>query len=321
MGKQYSHIQPSDRLTIYNLLFDGHAIQEIAKAIGYHKATVYRELHRNSGKTGYRPDLASQSYVIRRQYKPNKLDRNPELKNFLIEKLKLGWSPELIAGRLKQQAGRCIISHETIYRYIYSPEGIKLKLYQTLLKKRRFRYPRIKRRRQTIANARKRPIKERDAEINGRDAIGHWEGDLILFSHTKTNLFTLRERKSRLIVAIKNRTRQSQSTVRTLIGYMKNNFKYTMQSLTLDNDTAFAQHEHIENELKAKVYFCEPYKSYQKGGIENANKLLRTKLPLQTNIDRFKQDEIDIIVKGFNDRPMKCLGYQTPNEAFYRAFN
>jgi IS30 family transposase len=249
------------------------------------------------------------------------LDRNPELKNFLIEKLKLGWSPELIAGRLTHQAGRCIISHETIYRFIYSPAGIKLKLYQMLLKKRRFRYPRIKRRRQTIANSRKRPIKERDAAINTRNASGHWEGDLILFSHTKTNLFTLRERKSRLIVAIKNGSRYSQSTANTLIGYMKNTFKVPMQSLTLDNDTAFAQHEHIESEMKTKVYFCEPYKSYQKGGIENANRLLRTKFPLQTDIDRFEQEEIDTIVKSFNDRPMKCLGYQTPNETFYRRLN
>jgi IS30 family transposase len=178
MGKHYRHIQPSDRLKIYELLFDGHAISAIAETIGYHKAIIYRELLRNSGKTGYRPDFVSQAYVIRRQYKPNKLDRNPELKNFLIEKLKLGWLPELIAGRLKHQAGRCIISHETIYRFIYSPAGMKLKLYQMLLKKRRFRYPRIKRRRQTIANSRKRPIKERDAAINTRNASGHWEGDL-----------------------------------------------------------------------------------------------------------------------------------------------
>jgi IS30 family transposase len=72
---------------------------------------------------------------------------------------------------------------------------MKLKLYQMLLKKRRFRYPRIKRRRQTIANSRKRPIKERDAAVNTRNASGHWEGDLILFSHTKTNLLLYAKEK------------------------------------------------------------------------------------------------------------------------------
>jgi len=320
MGKHYKHLQPKDRLKIYELLFTGQAIAAIAKLIGYHKSTLYRELQRNSSKIGYRPDYASQSYVIRRQYNPSKLDRNPELKDFVIEKLTMGWSPELIAGRLKQQSGRCIISHETIYRYIYSPAGMKLKLYQKLLKKRKFRYPRIKRRRQTIANARKKSIKERDFRVNARKTLGHWEGDLILFKHTKTNLFTLRERKSRLMVAIKNKSRHSQSTANTLIGYMKNHFKKRLRSLTLDNDTAFAQHENIEDEMKTKIYFCEPYKSYQKGGIENANRLLRTQLPLQTNIDRFEQTEIDKIVKNFNDRPMKCLHYRTPNEVFYESF-
>jgi IS30 family transposase len=320
MGKKYCHLQPKDRLKIYELLFEGESIPAIAHAIGYHKSTLYRELERNSSKVGYRPDFASQAYVVRRQYKPNKLDKNPALKTFLIEKLKMGWSPELIAGRLKQQSGRCLISHETIYRYIYSPAGIKLKLHQSLQKKRKFRYPRIKRRRQTIAKARKRSIKERGAYVDERGTFGHWEGDLILFRHTKTNLFTLRERKSRLMVAIKNPSRHAHSTANILVNYMKNNFVNPMKSLTLDNDTAFAQHENIEKEMKTQVYFCEPYKSYQKGSIENANCLLRTQLPLQTNIDSLEQDKIDNIVKSFNNRPMKCLGYQTPHEVFYEAF-
>src|SRR3990167_6123466 len=235
MGKKYSHIQPKDRLKIYELLFKGHPIPGIANELGYHKATIYRELQRNSSKIGYRPDIASQAYIVRRQYKPNKFDKQPELLKHVIDKLKEGWSPELIAGRLKQQKGYCVVSHETIYRYIYSPQGMKLKLYKLLIKQRRFRYPRIKRRRQTIANARKTPIKERDVEINQRKSIGHWEGDLVLFRNTKTNLFTLRERKSRLIVAIKNDSRKPLATVNTLISYMKNNFHNAMQTLTLDN--------------------------------------------------------------------------------------
>lgn len=255
--------------------------------------------------------------MFRRQSKASVLDKDSELRNFMIDKLKQGWSPELIAGRLKQDNGYCVISHETIYRYIYSSKGMKLKLYKMLLKKRKFRYPRIKRRRQAIANSRKTSIKERETEIDYRKTMGHWEGDLVIFRKTKTNLFTLRERKSRLIVAIKNQTRNSISTANTLINYMQQNFSKSIKSLTLDNDVSFAKHMDIEKQMNTKVYFCEPYKSYQKGAIENANRLLRRKLPLPTNIDILGQDKIDEIVNTFNKRPMKCLNYKTPHEVFY----
>jgi transposase, IS30 family len=319
MGKCYRHIQPSDRLKIYELLFQGHSIDGIAQEIGFHRSTLYRELERNSCKFGYRPDVASQQYLSRRQ-RPTKLTSNLELREFVITKLKEGWSPDSIAGRLKANLNQCIISTETIYRFIYSEQGMKLKLYRHLMKKRRFRYPRIKRRRKTIANALKKPIKERDEEINQRQSYGHWEGDLLLFKHTKTNLFTLRERKSRFIIAIKNQSRQAQSTTNALLKYMKASLKKTMKSLTLDNDPAFALHQEITAKTKSNIYFCEPYKSYQKGAIENANKLLRTKLPRQTKIDGLEQNQIDEIVKKLNDRPMKCLQYQTPKEVFDQAF-
>lgn len=319
MGNRYRHIQPKDRLTLYELLFKGYAIADIANTIGFHRSSVYRELNRNSCPSGYRPDWACQQYVARRQ-RPTKFDHNAELKTWVIEKLKQGWSPDAIAGRLKKHAERCIVSRETLYRYVYSKEGIQLKLYRYLQQKRRFRYPRIKRRKRTIAQSQKRPISERDAKINQRKAFGHWEGDLLLFQHTKTNLFTLRERKSRFVIAIKNQSRKAKSTANTLLKYMRYQLDKTINTLTLDNDTAFALHEHIAQSLKADIYFCEPYKSYQKGAVENANKLIRTKLPKRTKIDKLEQQNIDKITQNFNDRPMRCLGYQTPKEVFLKAF-
>lgn len=163
-------------------------------------------------------------------------------------------------------------------------------------------------------------IKQRASSINERQSFGHWEGDLLLFQQTKTNLLTLRERKSQFVIAIKNQSRQAKSTTNALLKYMRKNLHKTMKSLTLDNDPAFALHEQIADQTKASVYFCEPYKSYQKGAIENANKLIRTKLPKQTKIDQWEQKDIDKIIKNFNDRPMKCLDYQTPKEVFLKAF-
>jgi IS30 family transposase len=299
----------------------GFAIQEIAEQLGYHRATLYRELERNSCQYGYRPDWASQQALLRRRNRMvAKLDKNQKLKQFVLEKLEKGWSPQQISGRLNREAGRTIICHESLYQYIYSRQGQALKLFKYLRKKRCFRYPRIKRRRFNKFESQKNSIKERPAHIDSRETLGHWEGDLILFRRKKTNLFTLRERKTRLIVAIKNASRKARSTTNTLLNYMKRSQYKTIKSLTLDNGVAFSLHEEIAQNLKANVYFCEPYKSYQKGGIENANRLLRTKFPKRMDIDQIEQFEIDKIVNSLNDRPMKCLNYATPNEAFFKYF-
>ena len=321
MTEHYRHLQAEDRVILYELINQGCAIQDIANVIGCHKTTIYRELHRNSSELGYRPDMAHQQYRQRIYDKRvSLLERPSELKSFIINKLKDSWSPELISGYLKRKAGRNIISHETIYRFIYSKTARHLKLYRYLYKKRRFRYPRVKRRRRMVMKARKRSIHSRPSSINNRSRYGHWEGDLILFRHTQANLFTLRERKSRLVIALKNSSRHAKSTTKTLVKYMKSSLKKTVKTLTLDNGVEFLDFETMEKKLKALIYFCDPYKSYQKGAIENANRLLRTVFPRSMNTEKLSQQGVDKAVKKLNDRPMKCLDFQTPNEVFFRVF-
>ena len=260
------------------------------------------------------------NYHLRKQNKPTKLERNPLLKHCIIDYLKQGWSPELISGYLKLQAGVPVISHETLYRFIYSSEGKVLKLHRYLMKKRRYRYPRVKRRHNMIVNARKKMISQRPVSINERRYFGHWEGDLILFQHTRTNVLTLRERKSRFILAIKNASRKAEHTTQALLHYRKNQ-STLMETLTLDNGVEFSYHERISEKLKAVVYFCEPYKSYQKGAIENANRSLRQQLPRKLKIDKLDQQAIDNIANRWNNRPMKCLGFRTPTDVFTERSN
>jgi IS30 family transposase len=318
MEKHYRHLTTQDRIQLYEHLFSGEPIDEIANHLGFHKATIYRELARNSNRHGYRPDWAAQQYLARKFRHENKLDKNPELKEFIIARLKERWSPQQISGRLKKSAGQCNISHETIYAYIYSESGKAQKLYQLLQKKRRFRYPRIRRKRQKPAlEAEKIGIIQRGEEINHRKTFGHWEGGLLMFTKHNPHLITLRERKSRYLVAIKNNSRKPQETASILVKYMKKNLGDTMHSLTLDNDNAFAHHSTIANALGASVYFCEPYKSYQKGAIENANRLLRQYLPKKASIEKYTQQDIEMIVDKFNNQPMRCLDYCTPKEVFY----
>lgn len=320
MGKHYRHLTVKDRIRLYELLFEGQALTEIANQLGFHKATIYRELERNSNQHGYRPDWDSQQYLIRKFHHGFKLDKNPALKELVINRLKEGWSPQQIAGRLKKSAGRCLICHETIYAYLYSPCGKAQNLHQLLHKKRRFRYPRIQRKRQkTALEAEKTRINQRNNEINQRQSFGHWEGDLLLFSGQYTHLITLRERQSRYVVAIKNGNRKPQPTADILVSYMKKHGNNQIHSLTLDNDISFTHHPAMAKGLAAEVYFCEPYKSWQKGGIENANGLIRRYLPRKTNIENYSQEDIEKIIDKLNNQPMRCLGYKTPKEAFFEG--
>ena len=125
-----------------------------------------------------------------------------------------------------------------------------------LRKKRKFRYPRIKRRRSNAKKLLKPKIHERPNNINSREEFGHYEGDLILFSKTKTNLITMRERKSRYLVAIKNQNKQADSTAKLIVKHMKQKH---IKSLTLDNGTEFANYAHISESLMIDIYFYKIY--------------------------------------------------------------
>lgn len=175
MRKKYHHLKSEDRLKLYSMLLEGMGLQAVAAELGFHKSTIYREL---------------------RRYQVSKVDKQKDLKAYVIQKLEEGWSPEQISGRLAKEIGYPVVSHEPIYQYIYSPSGKALKLYKHLRKKRSYRYPCIKRKRQK-SNPDKVSIHERAEQVNKRQLFGHWEGDLILFKKTRTNMFTLRERKTR----------------------------------------------------------------------------------------------------------------------------
>lgn len=315
MSKKYKHLDIAARIAIYEQLSKGTPVIEIASIIGCHRATIYRELERNSGKYGYRPEYATRMYDIRRMTKCSmKLDKNPELKKLIIDRLVEGWYPELIAGNINNNAGRALITFSTIYRYIYSAEGKAQKLYKLLQKKRKYRYPRIKRRRARAKAETKTSIHDRPQEISDRSTFGHYEGDLMLFSKTKHNLLTIRERKSRYIMALKNNNRNSQDTCDLIIKHLKK--YYMIKSLTLDNGSEFAKHQKIAEQLECKIYFCDPYKPYQKGAVENANTLIRKMLPRCVNIGSLSQNNINSIIDKFNNRPMKCLDFKTPSQIF-----
>ncbi|MEN9917131.1 MAG: hypothetical protein RLY40_1063 [Pseudomonadota bacterium] len=318
MGKRFNQITKKDRVIINHLLKIGVSKAKIAGQLGFHRSTIYREITRRSNRLGYFPFLHEKKFteIRKREYK---LSKDISLRNYIFDKLQLSWSPEQIAGRLKlENNGRSIICHETIYSYLYSDYGIRNRFYLYLRKKRLFRYPKISRRHRTLIPNRV-PIIERPQEVKNRESLGHWEGDLMVFGkQTKTNLITLRERQSRYMLAIKNKNRKSEGTAKKIIEAFNKLGKHRISSLTLDNGPEFARHEKIAEKLSIKTYFCEPYKSYQKGTIENGNKQLREWFSKNAPIDGILPRTVRSKLKLLNQRPMKCLGFNTPNEIFFR---
>ncbi len=319
MGTKYNQLNEIQREELFELLQSGNGKLQIADKLGCHKSTIYRELGRNKCRVGYLPDRAQKMSNARRT-KPLKIERNPDLKNEIVSHLEAGWSPEQIAGRLKEEKGITVISHETIYGYIYSKQGIANQLYVYLKRQRKKRQSKIGRKSKCSPIPNRIPIHDRPQEVERRVRFGDWEGDLMLFSDQRCNLITMRERKSRLLLAIKNPSKVAETTANNIIKKFKGHKKVLIATLTLDNGGEFASHESISKRLQIDTFFCDPYSSYQKGSVENGNGVLRYDLPRSIDIASMTQRQIDKIVNKINNRPMKCLGFKTPAEVFTKHY-
>ncbi len=318
MGNKYDHITHENRVAISTLLRAGFSKAAVAKQLNIHRSTIYREIDRNGIKSvGYLPIVAKRR-VAERKSRCLKLNEDNELSKKVVKYLRESWSPEQIAGFLKMEnGGSSLISHETIYRWIYSDFGKRNRYYTFLRRKRLWRTPRGSRKPRAIIPGRV-SIAERPAVINQKSEFGHWEGDLMLFTQagTKFNLITLRERTSRFFVAILNPSKHAHETALRIIDYFAAGRQKAVSSITFDNGAEFFLHLEIVKQLSVSTFFCDPYKSWQKGSVENGNGVLRFELPRTTAINTMPQKEIDKIVMSINRRPMKCLGFKTPEAVF-----
>ncbi len=291
----------------------------IARTLGVHRSTIYREIKRNSfkhwrsGRLVYSCSVAQNRYLKRRK-RASMLEENHDLRTYVYGRLNKGWSPWQIEGRLKfENEGKCIISHESIYRHIYSDYGIRNRFYNKL---RRKHFWRVKQRSRKARIPKEILIHERPAIINRREEFGHWECDLMMFKiGFKSNLITLRERKTRFLIAIKNKNKTAIGTATTLISSLKK-IKTYLKSITFDQGGEFLKYEWIKDCFGTDIYFCDPASPEQKGGIENGNGVIRVELPRSHNIDDMRQKEVAHLINQINERPLRCLGFKTPKEAF-----
>ena len=289
----------------------------IAKRLNRDYSVIKREVKRNSGDVSPYLAINAQHYAERRKKNTNKkkLEKheNKKLKEYVEKKLEEGWSPEQIDGVLKERPPDEIeecrdktISYESIYDYIYNGHNGLYKNLRRKQSKRQRRFSR-KQRHWTIKN--RVSIHKREKIIDERKRIGDWETDSVIFSG-KNILSVQSERKSRLCRIHKCEDKTALASEKALKKSI-NSLPNLWLTITRDNGSENVLHY----KTKIPSYFCDPYSSWQKGGVENLNGLIREYFPKKSNLDIVSEKEIYLIQEKLNNRPRKCLKYLTPNEA------
>ncbi len=319
MGQQYTQLSLEDRCTIAYLHPQGLSIRQIAATLDRAPSTIARELKRNrSPASGYQPAYAQQQTRARR-WSGSRLDRQITLRQDVLARLALGWSPQQVAGRLAWEAGRPVLSYETIYRFIYA-QIRRTNDYSWRHYLPRAKYKRGRRRRRGGSPASfialRRPLAQRPPSAQDRHTPGHWEADLMLFRTYGQAVLTLQERHSRLLLATRPPGKAAGPIADTLVRLLAFLPQPWRQSMTFDNGTEFARHYQL-HALGMETFFCDTHAPWQKGGIENAIGRLRRCLPRKTDLATLPEERFIALVQAYNSTPRKCLGYQTPAEVFW----
>lgn len=323
---RYHRLTSENRITIRALKKEGFLNAEIARHIGCSPSTIGRELARNTSKKGYRPKKA-QGMADERMRKKAASRRKTTDTMWSDAKGKVsdGWTFEQIAGRAKRE-GKPTVCKETFYKEYYRRQelvrmGESDEVLPPLSKRQKKRKTRD-REAKKYRNAGRGKIKdrvdidERPKAIENRARVGHWEGDLINGLNGTGHIATLAERMTRFTLFARVASKESDCVMPAIIGMLANLPKDMLQTLTFDNGKEFAFFKQIEAALGIKGYFAKPYHSWERGTSENRNGIVRKVLPKGSPFDDILNEEIKRIDRMLNDRPMKCLNWRTPREAF-----
>ncbi len=325
---KYERLTNDEREEISRRLAQGEEESEIAEKLGRHRSTIWREIKRNRGKTGYRAFSSSrraQGRAASRRKGKRKLANNQELKAYVVEKLKQKWSPQEISRRLKIEYAvdmEMQISHESIYQYIYvMPRGeLKRTLIQALRQEHKYRHKqktssRTEETRGKIANM--LSIEERPVEVADRSVPGHWEGDLILGKYKRSALGTLVERTTRYTILVPLRDQRDAVSVRKAYAAAFQLIPVELKkTLTYDQGKEMSDHQQFTIDTNIEVYFAHPGAPWERGTNENTNGLIRQYFPKGIDFTTITVEEIKGVQCSLNDRPRAVLDYLKPDEVF-----
>ena len=313
----YEHIESEERFAIAAMRGQYIKVSEIAKRLGRHRSTIYRELERNASAHdgNYRATHACQKASGRQ--KRSKRNMRYQAADFRpVERLiRLDLSPEQVVGRL-QIEGLPVMSHETVYKWIWMDKRNGGNMWQHLRgarKQRRKRYAAYDSRGRLAG---KKMIGERPAVVERRSRIGDWEIDTV-HGTTKAGVVTIVERRSGLVrIGKLQRITKAQTEKRTIRLLLSD--KDRVKTITADNGAEFHGYPRLERALETSVYFAQPHHAWERGTNENTNGLIRQYLPKGTPLDDLAQSTCSQIARKLNNRPRKRLGFKTPNEIYYQ---
>ena len=310
----YKQLTSEQRYTISVLLQNRMKQKDIAKSINVSPSTVSREIRRNSGIRGrYNWETAQANAIRTRRKKPgnHSVDDSikEEAKHILVTEQ---WSPEQISGALAKEGKH--ICHETIYRMIRKDKAEGGILYKHCRHRLKHRSRPVGGRRTSIPN--RTSISERPSEADGK-RFGDFEMDTIVGKGNHGAIVTLIERSTNMLFMRKLANGKNAKELARTVIHLLSPFKKHIKSITTDNGTEFACHERISKSLGVNIYFADPYSSWQKGGIENANGLIRQYVPKSETFEHVSHQQITKYSKKINMRPRKKLEFRTPYECFY----
>ena len=320
--RSYRHLTQADRDRLQALRDAGTKQGEIASILKVDPATISREISRNRRKyrkkkniknknARYEAGVAEHKAYVRRKYakyQGKNINESNDLKQYIVRKLKKRWNPDEIAGRMKRDREPFYASKTAIYEWLRTSWGDRYCRY--LYSRRHYpkRHGDKAQKRQMIPH--RIGIEARPLGATNRTRYGHYEGDTMV-SGKKTGstaaLAVVYERKAKYVDA---RKIVSLAPKRFTAGVNDMLSGVRARSITLDNGIENRDHE----TLAASAYFCDPYSSWQKGGVENANKMIRRFLPKGIDLALYSDDDVKYIIDILNGKPRKSLGYATPKE-------
>ena len=330
MKNQYRHLSSEERACIMLRLRDGFSSRAIARELKRAPSSICREIskhHRLAGCAALpyeagRASMRAHMSRFKRRRQP-KLAATGTLLPEVRDKLKIGWSPDQIAGYLKQTYPDCYhrnVSHETIYTALYAmPRGeLRRELIACLRQGHVHRQPRSRgaNRKQAGFISEDVLIQVRPPEVDDRQVPGHWEGDFIKGTANRSAVGTLVERSSRFVLLAQMDNCTSLAALQGFTRLLQTVAPAMRKTLTYDRGSEMARHRDLASANDIQVYFADPHSPWQRGSNENANGLIRQYLPKSTDLSHTSQQELNAIANLLNERPRRILGYQTPRAVF-----
>ncbi len=322
----YTHLTLKERYVIYHLQLCRLSIREIARRLQRAHTTISREIQRNKralSSVAYIDEFAhSQALLRRKQARHHRRYGNMQLVKHVQQRLQAHWSPDVIVAKLAQDypdSHHMRVSIETIYRWVYQEAAHGGELYQCLPRchRKRLRQHRYGAGRGLIPG--RVSIHLRPDTVIQKQRYGDWEGDSVEGAKGTGLITTHVERKSRYLIAGKLVNKTATITTKVTCAAFKRIPKALRKTLTLDNGKEFAQFKQIEKQTGLSIYFADPYSAWQRGCNENTNGLLRRYFPKGMDFREVTEKSLAQAVKKLNNRPRKCLNYQTPHEVFFNA--